>query len=263
MKRSCSTSCLLVLLAILGLGGNAGAKDELWLCWTSARPTDRCYAYLTERIENPGRFSPDEQSENFAKRASVFLHRADYARALHDAGKALEIDIGNTNALDTRASSLMRLGRYDEAIIDYSKLVEITKNGGRENVPLVLALKTKADALRRAGRWAQAVEEYTRTIQELERSKLSVVSSGGVSMLAEVIIPLPADPTAPRGALPPKVLPANKSPLAADLFTFRGDTYQALGDLDRAREDYRRAEEITSTLRPLKSNTTKPAETHK
>src|SRR5207253_2890874 len=112
-----------------------------------------------------------------------------------------------------------------------------------------------ADALRLAGRLEQAIEEYTSAIQELENSTLSSVSANGISVLAPTIVPVPTDPKETRGEIPPKVIPASKSPLAAELLTRRGDIYYALGDRERAREDYSRAEEITPTLRPLKSIT--------
>jgi tetratricopeptide (TPR) repeat protein len=261
---SFATKALLIPLIIVGFAVDGFAvdgviKDEMWLCWIQARPTDLCLSYLTARIENPSEFTPAEQSQNLSKRATVFQKRSDYGLAVQDASKALELDAANVTALSTRALIRLRSGSYDEAIADYSSIIEAVKNNAAEKHPLPLAIKSKADALVRAKRWERAIEEYTNAIHEIENSKLSVLTHNGITVMSETIGPLEIDPKAfQSGQLPPKVVPANKSPLAAQLFTLRGDAYSVLGDADRARDDYKRAEEITPTLRPLRSITVDP-----
>ena len=59
---------------------------------------------------------------NFYKRFRVYLRQQKYKEAINDLTKALEINPANENAVVQRAKLNMKIGKCEEAIVDYDNL---------------------------------------------------------------------------------------------------------------------------------------------
>ena len=256
MTRSGMVRLASMLLMLFWSAAPSCAEDDLRLCFMAARPNDTCLSYLDARIENRSNFTPAEQAKNLANRAHVLFKRTDYEAALRDAQKAIELDAENQTALSTRAVIQLRLGNYDQTIADYSLLVEIAKNRqSTPSFPLFMAMQSKAGALMRAGRFSEAVDVYSDALRNIDESGMSVVSHGGITMVAPVIAARPKDASTlgeARNAAS-KITSIKRSPVAAEILALRGDAYSALGELDLARKDYEEAQAITPNVPPQRT----------
>ena len=111
--------------------GEADARilaNELWLLWTDA-PDARAQALLDEgmrkregydflgardTLDELVEYCPD-YAEGYNQRAFASFLRQDYAAALYDLDRALELNPHHFAALSGRALTLMGLGRMEEA----------------------------------------------------------------------------------------------------------------------------------------------------
>jgi tetratricopeptide (TPR) repeat protein len=120
-----------LLAALQTAPGDADARilnDEIWKLWTDA-PDEKAQALLDEGMARREGFDflgardvldalveycPD-YAEGYNQRAFANFLRQDYAAALHDLDRALELNPKHYAALSGRGLTLMGLGRLDEA----------------------------------------------------------------------------------------------------------------------------------------------------
>ena len=103
-------------------------SDEVWTLWTDA-PDDRAQEMLDEgmrkregydflgardTLDGLVEYCPD-YAEGYNQRAFASFLRQDYAAALYDLDRALELNPHHFAALSGRALTLMGLGRMEEA----------------------------------------------------------------------------------------------------------------------------------------------------
>ncbi len=84
-----------------------------------------------------------------------------YDEALPDLTKALELDPGLASCYDSRAFALNRLGRYEEALKDIEKAIELDVES--QYTPYFYA--TRGDVLRGLTRYDDALDMYNQAIE--------------------------------------------------------------------------------------------------
>lgn len=142
---------------------------------------------------------PDDYLTYF-KRATVFLALNRPKSALDDLNKALELNINFTSALSQRASLHVKLGNLDQAHIDYERLVTIEPDNN--------------DALLMYNRIEKLKDEII-YVEDLLDSYQYGPAIDSMSRLIEVI------------------------PYNSELLRQRANTFEKLGELRRAINDYR------------------------
>lgn len=76
------------------------------------------------RLEDAIRWAPD-RTDAFVCRGDWRLEEEEFQKAIHDYNSALKLDPANSQALLNRSQAFQHLGRHEEAIQDWRKLVEL------------------------------------------------------------------------------------------------------------------------------------------
>ncbi|MFC1883665.1 tetratricopeptide repeat protein [Thermodesulfobacteriota bacterium] len=116
-------------------------------------PNMRAVSMAGKRPATP--FSHDAQLK--VDRAEDFMSKGRYDDAIREAGKALDIDPNNTKALKTRAESYRMKGKYDEAIRDADKLLRLQPNNA-------YTLRTRGSSFLKKHQNSEAILDLSRAL---------------------------------------------------------------------------------------------------
>ena len=91
---------------------------------------DDAISDLTQALDVSSRREDEsiDHAEIYNLRALAYHEKGMWERTIEDADKALAVSPENLVALETRASALANVGRYDEAIDDCTKLLQLLEN---------------------------------------------------------------------------------------------------------------------------------------
>ena len=150
-----------------------------------------------------------------------------FTSLINDAGLDNEALI---TALKERGACRKRTGRYDEAVADYSRAVEL----GPDDVE---AISSRGETYRQMGRHDEAAADFTRAI-ELDPGDAWATGSRGQTYEAMGRL---------DEALADFTRAIELDPAQAWILSVRGETYRQMGRLDEAAADFTRAIEIDPT----------------
>lgn len=184
---------------------------------------DRAIADYNEAI----RLDPDD-SRNFNMRGNAFRDKNDLASALFDYDRALQLNPKNSIALNNRGHTYVRMQEFDRAITDFNESIRLNP---RNSLPYM----NRADAWRRKGDTELALTDVNKAIELQVQSKLK-------PSLAYLIR---GDIYRYRGEFE-KAITEYERVIADDsnfayAFTGRGMTYERMGEVERAKDDFRKA----------------------
>ncbi|CAE7238172.1 SEC [Symbiodinium sp. KB8] len=134
------------------------------VCSRTVRPSPRCPAPSTSAARSSPALPPPPQLKSMPNnykalsiRASCYMKKKQYAEAVLDYNSVVEQapDVGGANvpAMYTRGLALEKLGRADEAIADFSRVLELEPSH-------VNAAYSRAACYNRKGLFSQAIEDY-------------------------------------------------------------------------------------------------------
>ena len=103
-------------------------------------------------------------SRSYAFRAEAYERLGDFDSAIQDYSKMIESDMDRLFAYRRRAEAYERLGDFDSAIQDYSKMIE-------SDMDRLFAYRRRAEAYEKLGDMDNAIGDYSKLI-ELEPSRL-------------------------------------------------------------------------------------------
>ncbi len=158
------------------------------------------------------------------QRASVFSLLGRYEEALSDYGRVLALQPDNAEALFGRAGAFYGLQRLPEALADYDRTLALRPD-------LVEALNNRGNTLRRLGRAEEALEAYAQALNLRPQYPEALFNMGDV--LREM--------GRHEEALQHYDSALNLQPNFAEALVHRGMALRALGRSAEALEDYDRA----------------------
>ena len=91
-------------------------------------------------------------------RADAYLHLGQYENALADSAKAIELAPSDFLAYVVRSDTYMALGQYDKAVADATKAIELRPD-------LALAYDARAEAYSSLGQFEKAIADATKAIE--------------------------------------------------------------------------------------------------
>lgn len=180
----------------------------------------------------------NRRGETYVEQAATVLESGDKvraseldAKALANFEKAVENDETRWKAIHNRGVSLALAGKYEESIVDFSRVIEL-----RPDYPN--GWFNRAEIRYELGHFEQAIPDYTKTL-ELNPDDVGAYSSRGHSYfrmrkyteaLADYAAAIELDET------------------RAEAYANRGDAYQKLEQWNEAAADFRRAVELDPAL---------------
>lgn len=90
-------------------------------------------------------------------RGTVLQEKGDYTESLDSLSKAISLDSNNANFYTNRANTYFFLKKYDPAIDDYAKSLELQ--------PLPLTFYNRARLYAELGKFDRAIDDYTKAIE--------------------------------------------------------------------------------------------------
>lgn len=102
--------------------------------------------------KSPGKARP------YINRGTAYQKKNNFARAIFDCTKAIEIDPNYADAYYNRGNTFLKKSKYDEAILDYDKTIKIEPNNAKAYNNRGLAYFSK-------GNYAQAISDCSKAIE--------------------------------------------------------------------------------------------------
>lgn len=144
-------------LLVLGLLAAIPARaDVVATCETSSDAEQKLSA--CDQVIRSGDWSGPDLAWAYNNRGIAYHGRGDYARAIKDYDKAIDLDPQDARAFYNRGISFRRLGQTDRAIIDYSQAIEIDPRYGK-------AYYNRGIAHEALGRFDAAIQDTEKAIE--------------------------------------------------------------------------------------------------
>jgi tetratricopeptide (TPR) repeat protein len=96
--------------------------------------------------------------DQLLSRAKAFNDLRRYEEALQDLNRALELDPNNTQALGLRGNTYLTMKRYEQALRDLNRALQLDPNNAQ-------TLGLRGDTYRKMKRYEQALQDFTRGLQ--------------------------------------------------------------------------------------------------
>jgi F-type H+-transporting ATPase subunit b len=226
-----SKMCFLARLSLTGfvfvsLSAAVFAKSDRLAACRSA-DLDARIAGCTDVIARGGQETKRNQITAYINRGGAYRAKGDFARALADLDKAVQLDPRAALALMERASIYFAKGDLDRAIADYNEAIAARPKSAA-------AFYGRGEAYRAKNDLDHAIADYDRALQ-IEKNSAAAYAGRA---------------KAHRGkgdfdeALADFEEAVKLDPKSASLHVDRGAVYQTKGDLDQAITDYDEAIEI-------------------
>jgi tetratricopeptide (TPR) repeat protein len=164
------------------------------------------------------------------------LDKVRYDKAIADYNKAIEINPNLPDAHNYRGLAYYRKGHYDKAISDFNKAIELNPRDAE-------AYNNRGIAYVRKGQNDKAISDYTKAIEINPRDASAYYNRGHVFGLKEFFLENTTDYSSKAISDFTKVIEIN--PRDAKAYIARGLTYGVIkGQYDKAISDYTKAIEI-------------------
>ena len=150
-----------------------------------------------------------------------------YNQALADYSRAVELDPSQAWAIGSRGQTYQAMERYDEALADYTRAIELDPSQA-------WAIASRGETYQLMGRYDEALADYTRAIELDPSQAWAFISRGPIYELMGRYDEALADYTRA----------IELDPSQAWAIGGRGQTYQAMERYDEALADYTRAIEL-------------------
>ena len=177
-------------------------------------------------------------------RSELFIEQKKYTAAVDEATRIVELSPEVPTGWLLRGIANYHANRKDAALVDLDRGFGLNKSGYLRKVELAKAYSLRAELNCAAGLTAEAAAD-----EEKARS-----SGGNVKKCSAA--PTPIEQTAPQTPLDPEVIEkankeileytylARKNPNNPTAYTFRGSSYEDIGQDDKALADYNKAVEV-------------------
>jgi len=176
----------------------------------------------------------NEHAVAYYNRGNAYLELHEYAKAIKDFDKAIELSPNYAEAYNNRGVAYAELGEYKRAIKDYDKAIELNPDDAE-------AYYNRGIAYARLGKYKRAIEDYDRAI-ELNPNYAKAYIGRGLAY-------------AERGEYNKAIKDFDKAielnHNLAEAYYNRGIAYAELGKYDRAREDMLRAGNLFTNKRRM------------
>jgi len=154
LKTHLAASLLLVLLAPAAMAQKPpeGQFRNVELCNGSAAPETRieaCSAFI-----EAGRGGRSALATAHNNRGIAYAEKANYARAVTDFDRAIEMDPASAKPLNNRGAARLRKGEYEAAIEDFDRAIALQP-------AYAGAFANRAEAWLKKGDYARAESDYT------------------------------------------------------------------------------------------------------
>jgi tetratricopeptide (TPR) repeat protein len=234
-----------------------GFRPVLWVCGMAlAALLSGCASAAPPAVPPP----PSNASVS-QERAEALYNAGEYAEAVQEFSRALELEPQNTWSLGMRGESYRMLSRYDEAIADFTRSIELNPQSAWDlahrgwcywakadyakaisdlNRAIELnpedswALATRADAYRLTDKFDQAIEDFSKAIKLVPNDAWAIARRGETYRMVNKYDQALAD-------LSQAIELAPKDSFA---YASRGQVYQETGDYPKAMVDLDKALEI-------------------
>jgi tetratricopeptide (TPR) repeat protein len=187
---------------------------------------DRRIVACTQIIQRGGQ-SPANMAMIYVNRGSAYGDKQDYARAIADYSKALQLNPNYADAYYSRGTVYLRMNDNDRAIGDISQTLRLNPNHAYAYFNRGLAYQNKAD--------------YTRAIADYDQAVRLNPALGDAYQHAAVALNGRGDAYLKAGDYDRAIADYNRSiqlqPNSYWPYSHRGDAYRRKGDLERAIAD--------------------------
>jgi tetratricopeptide (TPR) repeat protein len=160
----------------------------------------------------------------YANRGDAYKAQGKYDRAISDYDKAIELDKNNAIAYNGRGNAYKAQGKHDRAISDYDKAIELDKNNA-------IAYNNRGNAYSDKGEYDSAIADYNKVIELDKNSAFAYNNRGAAYGL--------------KGAYDSAISDYDKAVELdkdyVDAYVGRATAYRAKGQYDRAIADYDKA----------------------
>lgn len=177
--------------------------------------------------------SPNDVA-SYIQRAECYAGLKDFKAALNDLEKALQLDAG-ADVYNCRSNIYMAQKRYEEALADQTKEVELASKGDKSS--LMVAHIGRANGLTALGRLDEALDEY---LQANAAGKVPpVIVAQNLTQRADIFLKQKQYQKAlveVKKALAIKDAPANSYLVLGSSYAGLGKTSEALGAFSKALE---------------------------
>lgn len=113
--------------------------------------------FLVSGITTPGT-AQDSTAEDYFKKGDYFYRNSDYALAVTEFSKSLELDATNINALLQRGFCKNITKDYEGAIADFTKVIELKPDHR-------WAYTSRGSARNKTGEYALAIDDFNMALQ--------------------------------------------------------------------------------------------------
>jgi tetratricopeptide (TPR) repeat protein len=121
----------------------------------------------------PGRTIDPSDSWAITRRGRTHEQMGRYQEALADFSRAIDIDPNDSWPIRLRGRTYEQIGRYDEALADFSRAIDIDPNDSS-------AITSRGDLCRLMGRYDEALADFSRAI-DIDPSNSPAVTSRGLT----------------------------------------------------------------------------------
>lgn len=135
--------------------GGAARSDTIADCFSE--DNERRISGCTNLLEVPG-LSKAEKSLAFAMRALAFSLKGNYAQALPDYDRAIDLDPSSAIALNNRAWALFKTGRAERGLRDVERSLDLQPSSAH-------AHDTRAHIHQAMGNAPRAMSDYERAVR--------------------------------------------------------------------------------------------------
>lgn len=198
---------------------------------------DRRIVACTQIIQRGGQ-SPANMAMIYVNRGSAYGDKQDYARAIADYSKALQLNPNYADAYYSRGTVYLRMNDNDRAIADISQTLRLNPNHAYAYYNRGLAYQNKAD--------------YTRAIADYDQAVRLNPGLGDAYQHAAVALNGRGDAYLKAGDYDRAIADYDRSiqlqPNSYWPYSHRGDAYRRKGDLDRAIADLDQALRLSPGL---------------
>jgi tetratricopeptide (TPR) repeat protein len=167
-------------------------------------------------------------ADDYMRQGLTYSEQGDYAQAIADFTKAIELDPNNATAYFNRGLAQVNLGDPEQAIADFTKAIELDPDHA-------LAYNNRGDVYYKAGDYAQAIADFTKAIELDPNDAIAYFHRGSVYDEQNNYEEAIADFT--------KAIELKHDPLSWPYFN-RGTVYYEQNDYEEAIADYTKAIEL-------------------
>jgi tetratricopeptide (TPR) repeat protein len=262
MKKILLTALLFSLMVCFTSPAWAGGLDDAnaGAAAFQEKNYDKAIRLFTKAIAS-GELTPEHLKAAHALRGLAWDGKGDYAKAIADYSKAIEINPKDAATYYNRGLAWVYKGDYDKAIADFTKAIEL-------NPRYTAAYNNRGNIYDSKGDYDKAIVDYTKAI-EIDPKDAFAYSNRGViwgkkgdynKAIADINTAIEIDPKyasaySNRGVIWGKKGDYDKaiadntkaieiSPKHADAYYNRGNDWENKGDYDKAIADWTKAIEI-------------------